>query len=198
MSIVIRDVREHELDFVQAMNNAAGIGILPMDAGKVRFFWENADYFRVAEVDGLIAGFLIAVSHDAPHDSSNFLWFREHYERFLYIDRIVIASARRSVGVGRVFYGDVQSFAEARYPQLAAEVFIENDNHPALIFHGSFGFREVGQHVMAPKNIRACMLLKELCSYPFVQVTYANALPNVWWLAARDLPGRTNTLATGT
>ena len=198
MSIVIRDVREHELDSVQAMNNAAGIGILPMDAAKVRFFWENADYFRVAEVDGLIAGFLIAVSHDAPHDSSNFLWFRERYERFLYIDRIVIASARRSVGVGRVFYGDVQSFAEARYPQLAAEVFIENDNHPALIFHGSFGFREVGQHVMAPKNIRACMLLKDLCSYPFVQATYANALPNVPWLLARDLPGRTNTLATGT
>jgi len=198
MSIVIRDVREHELDSVLAMNNAAGTGILPMDAAKVRFFWENADYFRVAEVDGLIAGFLIAVSHDAEHDSSNFLWFRERYERFLYIDRIVIASARRSVGVGRVFYGDVQSFAEARYPHLAAEVFIENDNHPALIFHGSFGFREVGQHVMAPGNIRACMLLKDLCSYAYVQTTYANALPNVPWLAARALPGRTNTLATGT
>ncbi|MGH8500625.1 MAG: hypothetical protein ACRERV_17695, partial [Methylococcales bacterium] len=111
---------------------------------------------------------------------------------------IVIASARRSVGVGRVFYGDVQGFAEARYPHLAAEVFIENDNHPALIFHGSFGFREVGQHVMAPGNIRACMLLKDLCSYAYVQTTYGNALPNVSWLAARALPGRTNTLATGT
>ncbi|HPW33467.1 MAG TPA: GNAT family N-acetyltransferase, partial [Arenimonas sp.] len=87
MSIIIRDVREHELDSVLAMNNAAGVGILPMDAAKVRFFWENADYFRVAEVDGLIAGFLIAVSHDAAHDSSNFLWFRERYEKFLYIDR---------------------------------------------------------------------------------------------------------------
>ena len=198
MSIIIRDVREHELDSVLAMNNAAGVGILPMDAAKVRFFWENADYFRVAEVDRLIAGFLIAVSHDAAHDSSNFLWFRERYEKFLYIDRIVIASARRSVGVGRVFYGDVQSFAEVRYPHLAAEVFIENDNHPALIFHGSFGFREVGQHVMAPGNIRACMLLKDLCSYPFVQTTYGDALPGQPWLAARALPGRTNTLATGT
>ncbi len=198
MSIVIRDVREHELDSVLAMNNAAGTGILPMDAAKVRFFWENADYFRVAEVDGLIAGFLIALSHDAPHDSSNFMWFRERYEKFLYIDRIVIASARRSVGVGRVFYGDVQSFAEVRYPHLAAEVFIESGNHPALIFHGSFGFREVGQHVMAPGNIRACMLLKDLCIYPFVQTTYVDALPNVSWLSARTLHGRSATLATGT
>lgn len=198
MSIVIRDVREHELDSVLAMNNAAGIGILPMDAAKVRFFWENADYFRVAEVDGLIAGFLIALSNDAVHDSSNFKWFSERHERFLYIDRIVIASARRSVGVGRVFYGDVQSFAETRYPHLAAEVFIENDNHPALLFHGSFGFREVGQHVMAPGNIRACMLLKDLCSYPYVQSTYGDGLPNVPWLSARALPGRSANLATGT
>ena len=198
MSIVIRDVREHELDSVLAMNNAAGAGILPMDAAKVRFFWENADYFRVAEVDGLLAGFLIALSHDVTHDSSNFLWFRERYQQFLYIDRIVIASARRSVGVGRVFYGDVQSFAEVRYPHLAAEVFIESGSHPALIFHGSFGFREVGQNVMAQSNIRACMLLKDLCSYPFVQTAYGNSLPNTPWLAARDLPGRTATLATGT
>ena len=34
MSIIIRDVREHELDLVLALNNAAGPGILPMDAGK--------------------------------------------------------------------------------------------------------------------------------------------------------------------
>ena len=64
MSIIIRDVREHELDLVLALNNAAGPGILPMDAGKLRFFWENADYFRVAEKDGHLAGFLVAVSQD--------------------------------------------------------------------------------------------------------------------------------------
>ena len=83
MSILIRDVREHELDSVLALNNAAGPGILPMDAAKLRFFWENADYFRVAEKDGLLAGFLIALSQEAAHDSPNFLWFRERYPEVL-------------------------------------------------------------------------------------------------------------------
>ena len=119
MSILIRDVREHELDSVLALNNAAGPGILPMDAARLRFFWENADYFRVAEEDGLLAGFLVAFAHDAPHDSPNFQWFRERYPQFLYVDRIVIAGTRRGAGVGRVFYGDVQSFAEARVPVLS-------------------------------------------------------------------------------
>jgi len=181
MSIVIRDVREHELDQVLALNNAAGPGILPMDAGKLRFFWENADYFRVAEKDGLLAGFLVAVGQDAPHDSPNFLWFRERFPEFLYIDRIVIASTRRGAGAGRVFYGDVQSFAEVRVPRLCAEVFLEGSNHPALLFHGSFGFREVGQHVM-PGGVRAAMLMKELCSYPWVRDTYGERLPEAPWI----------------
>ena len=198
MSIIIRDVREHELDLVLALNNAAGPGILPMDAGKLRFFWENADYFRVAEHDGLLAGFLVAVGQDAPHDSPNFLWFRERYPEFLYIDRIVIASTRRGAGVGRVFYGDVQSFAEVRVPRLCAEVFLEGSNHPALLFHGSFGFREAGQHVMPGPGLRASMLVKELCSHRYVRETYAGKLPDQPWLAARALPGRKPQLATGT
>lgn len=198
MSIIIRDVREHELDLVLALNNAAGPGILPMDAGKLRFFWENADYFRVAEKDGLLAGFLVGLSQDAPHDSPNFLWFRERYPEFLYIDRIVIASTRRGAGVGRVFYGDVQSFAEVRVPRLAAEVFLESSSHPALLFHGSFGFREIGQHVMPGTGLRAAMLVKELCSYPYVQQTYDGKLPEMPWLAARALPGRKPQRATGT
>ena len=198
MSIIIRDVREHELDLVLALNNAAGPGILPMDAGKLRFFWDNADYFRVAEKDGHLAGFLVALSQDAPHDSPNFLWFRERYPEFLYVDRIVIASTRRGAGVGRVFYGDVQSFAEVRVPRLCAEVFLEGSNHPALLFHGSFGFREVGQHVMPGPSLRAAMLVKELCSHQFVRETYHGELPDQPWLAARDLPGRKPQRATGT
>ena len=189
MSILIRDVREHELDLVLALNNAAGPGILPMDAAKLSYFWEHADYFRVAEKDGLLAGFLVGLGQDAEHDSPNFLWFRERYPEFLYIDRIVVASTRRGAGVGRVFYGDVQSFAEVRVPRLAAEVFLEGSSHPALLFHGSFGFREVGQHVMPGSGIRAAMLMKSLCSYPWVRETYGDALPDTpWILQPRQAP----------
>jgi uncharacterized protein len=198
MSITIRDVREHELDSVLAMNNAAGPGVLPMDSARIRFFWENADYFRVAEIDGLLAGFLIGLGQAAAHDSSNFLWFRERYEKFLYIDRIVIASARRSVGVGRVFYADIQSFAEARAPHLAAEVFIESNNHPALLFHGSFGFREIGQHLMPDRHIRACMLIKDMCSYPYIRQTYGDDLPQMNSINVRSEISRQQKLATGT
>ena len=199
MPITIRDVREHELDSVLALNNAAGPSILPMDAAKARFFWDHADYFRVAELDGMVTGFLAAFSQDAPHDSPNVLWFRERYPRFMYIDRIVIARPRRGGGRGRAFYADVQSFAELRSPQLCCEVFLQTGNDPALLFHGSFGFREVGQQVMAGTDIRAAMLMKELCSHAYVADTYGGRLPDLPWARGRQGGGpRAAPLATGT
>ena len=182
MSIVVRDVREHELDSVLALNNAAGPAILPLDAARLRHFFDTAEYFRVAERDGTLAGFLIGMGARADHDSSNFRWFRERYPDFFYIDRIVVASRRRGGGVGRAFYADAQSYAELRYPQLACEVFLEGTNDPVLLFHGSFGFREVGQHMMDETGLRAAMLMKQLCSYPWVRETYGQALPDVAWI----------------
>ena len=182
MSIAIRDVREHELDSVLALNNAAGPAILPLDAARVRRLFEAAEYFRVAERDGSLAGFLIGFGSDAAHDSSNFAWFRQRYPHFFYIDRVVVASRRRGGGVGRALYADVQSYAELRYPQLACEVFLQQGTDHALLFHGSFGFREVGQHVMPEHGVRAAMLMKALCSYAWVRETYGDALPDAAWL----------------
>ncbi|HEY1136528.1 MAG TPA: GNAT family N-acetyltransferase [Xanthomonadaceae bacterium] len=202
MSIVIRDVREHELDSVLALNNAAGPTILPFDQARLRHFFESAEYFRVAERDGTLAGFMIGVGSQDGHDSSNFRWFAERYERFFYIDRIVVASRRRGGGVGRAFYADAQSYAELRYPLLACEVFLDTANDPslpdpALLFHGSFGFREVGQQMMPETGLRAAMLMKDMCSYPWVRETYGTQLPDVPWLAA-PRAAMQRPLATGT
>ncbi len=198
MSIVIRDVLEHELDSVLALNNNAGQAILPLDAARLQRFHEHAGYFRVAERDGNLAGFLVGFGAETGHDSNNFTWFSERYPQFFYIDRIVVASRRRGGGVGRAFYADVQSYAELRYPQLACEVFLDHGADPALLFHGSFGFKEVGQNLMPANGVRASMLMKELCSYPWVRETYGEALPDCQWTHTRRVAAPAPARAAGT
>lgn len=202
MSIVVRDVREHELDSILALNNAAGPAILPLDVARLQWFFSAAEYFRVAERDGVLSGFLVGFGSGSAHDSSNFRWFGERHERFFYIDRIVVASRRRGGGLGRAFYADVQSYAELRYPLLACEVLVEHDSDPARVFHGSFGFHEVGQHVMPAREadapgIRASMLVKSLCSYAWVSEHYGDALPDAPWLL-RSRTAASAVRATGT
>ena len=198
MSIVIRDVREHELDSVLALNNNAGLAILPLDTARLQRFFETAEYFRVAERDGNLAGFLVGFGANAEHDSSNFAWFRERYPDFFYIDRIVVASRRRGGGVGRAFYADVQSYAELRYPLLCCEVFLDHGADPALLFHGSFGFSEVGQNTMPGVDVRASMMMKPLCSYAWVHETYGDQLPDLPWVGHRRQPQSRDNRATGT
>jgi predicted GNAT superfamily acetyltransferase len=189
MSITIRDVREHELDSVLALNNAAGSTILPLDSTSVRKFYDEAAYFRVAEAEDHLAGFLIGLRENADYGSDNFLWFRDHYPEFLYIDRIVVARPYRGAGLGRVFYADVTSFAEVRVPLLACEVFLEPRDDIALLFHGTYGFHEVGQQTMANVERRVSLLARDMCSFTYVRETYlANSttgLPSQPWLAER-------------
>ncbi len=187
MAIAIRDVREQELDSVLALNNAASPNILPLDATRVRWFFDYADYFRVAECDGHLAGFLIALRETAPHDSPNFLWFREHYPQFVYIDRIVLAKRYRGLGLGRLFYCDVQSYSETRVPVLTCEVFLEPRDDASVLFHGTFGFHEVGQQSMQGVGKRVSLLVKDLPSYAYVRDTYLRngQLPKLPWLMER-------------
>ena len=189
MTITIRDMHEHDLDSVLALNNAAGSTILPLDHAQLAVLAAQGAYFRVAEADGHLAGFLIALRETADYDSPNFLWFRERYPEFLYIDRIVIARPYRGEGLGRVFYADVTSFAEVRVPVLTCEVWLEPRDDVSVLFHGTYGFQEVGQQMMPAVNRRVALLAKDLCSFAYVRDTYlrgpAGALPSQPWLAER-------------
>lgn len=189
MALAIRDVCEHDLDAVLALNNAAGRSILALDATRLRYFYDHADYFRVAEADGHLAGFLIALREGGEYLSPNYRWFADHYAQFLYIDRIVIANAYHRHGLGRVFYCDVHSYAEVRVPLLTCEVILEPRNDVVVLFHGTYGFQEVGQQRMAGRGGRKVSLLaKDLPSYAFVRDTWLehDGLPDVPWLAERS------------
>ncbi|MGH8171595.1 MAG: GNAT family N-acetyltransferase [Rhodanobacteraceae bacterium] len=187
MSLSVRDVREHELDAVLALNNAAGATILPLDGAGISGLAEHATYLRVAEVDGQIAGFLVGLREGTSYESPNYRWFADRYPEFVYIDRIVIARPFRRLGLGRVFYADVTSYAEVRVPVLTCEVFLEPRDDISVLFHGTYGFQEVGQQTMPGVERRVALLAKDLCSYRYVRDSYLRegGLPEVPWLAER-------------
>src|SRR6185312_10410299 len=52
MVLAIRDVREHALYVLLSLSTTAGASTLGVDFARLRYFYEHAEYFCAAEVDG--------------------------------------------------------------------------------------------------------------------------------------------------
>lgn len=105
-------------------------------------------YHRVAESSGRIVAFLIAFREGLAYDSPNYRWFASRFERFLYIDRIVVGSGQQGLGIGKRFYSDLLAFAATTQAGLVTcEFDIVPANEQSRRFHAAFGFTEVGTQV---------------------------------------------------
>lgn len=123
-------------------------------------FLDEADWTRLTRMArfafAMPDAFVIAFDQDANYDSPNFLWFRDRYERFAYVDRIVVTDTAHGQGLGRALYEKL--FAEAKaagYPCLMAEVNTNPPNPGSLSFHARMGFEAVGEVTFSPdKSVR--------------------------------------------
>jgi predicted GNAT superfamily acetyltransferase len=94
---------------------------------------------------GNLDAFMLALDQDAPYDSPNFLWFRARYPRFVYVDRVVVASSARGRGYARRLYQDLFEHAlRAGHEHVVCEVNARPPNPESDAFHAALGFVEVG------------------------------------------------------
>ena len=140
----IRDVSAVDLDAVYAINEAAVPHVNSIALQRFRGFMSEAVYFRVAILDGQLAGYLVAFAPGAPYESVNYRWFQERYGDFIYIDRIAVAAGARRRGIAGGLYRDLFDFARPRAALLTCEVNTRPMNAGSMAFHQGFGFREVG------------------------------------------------------
>jgi len=90
--------------------------------------------------------FLIALDHNASYENPNFAWFKASGKSFVYIDRIIVSSAARGLGIGRLLYDDLFAMAkQAGQSRVVCEVNIEPPNPTSESFHIAMGFDGVGQ-----------------------------------------------------
>ncbi len=144
MSLVVRDAAERDHMAVLTMNNAATPHVNELTENTLAWIISHADYFRVAEDDAGIAGFVLAMRSGLDYWSLNYRWFSERGSDFLYLDRIVVAARARKSGVGRALYDDIYRFATGRWPRITLEVNLRPPNPGSLAFHERMGFSQAG------------------------------------------------------
>lgn len=125
-----------------ALNNAHAVELSWLEPERFAALVAMAFWARqVGEADA----FLIAMDQDVTYDSPNFLWLRARYERFVYVDRVVVADHARGRGLARRLYAELfAAAAKAGHTCVLCEVNSAPPNLASDRFHLSQGFSEIG------------------------------------------------------
>ena len=125
-----------------ALNNAHAQELSWLEPERLQHLVCESFYARrIGDLDA----FLIAFDQDARYDSPNFLWFRERYPRFVYVDRIVTAASARGRGYAQQLYFDLfERAAHASHERVACEINLSPPNPGSDAFHAALGFVDVG------------------------------------------------------
>ena len=132
---------------VRALNNAFAVETSYLEADDwVRLVAQARVAVFVAPEDA----FLLVLDQDADYDSPNFLWWKERRERFLYVDRVVVAATAKGRGLGRQLYAHAMD--EARrlgFDRIVCEINIDPPNAGSVAFHAALGFSPAGEQKLA-------------------------------------------------
>jgi predicted GNAT superfamily acetyltransferase len=143
-----------------ALNNAHAVELSWLEPGRLRHL--VAEAFLVRRI-GAAEALLLAFDQDAAYDSPNFLWFRERYRRFVYVDRIVVAAEARGRGHARKLYRELfEQAGRAGYGRVVCEVNSSPPNPASHAFHADLGFVEVGAAEIAGGSKTVSYLLRQL------------------------------------
>lgn len=162
-------------------NDGLGMILKDLDSGHVPSMWTinqqglpgtgeidpeaMVDLLHIAQLaigcfeDETLLGFVLCLQPGTRYGSLNYAWFNQHYESFLYVDRIAVHENHRNQAVGSLLYQKVIEEAEAHHVPVAAEVSANPPNPGSMRFHHRFSFEQVGELDHGEKSV--VMLMRD-------------------------------------
>lgn len=132
-----------DFDAFLALNTESVAMLSPLDAQSVR---DLVDTSYCAWLTPERDAMLIALNERSNYDSPNFKWFLQRYDRFVYVDRVVVAESARGRGIARALYEQlIRQATTDGYPVICAEIYYDPPNPASDAFHESMGFVEIGR-----------------------------------------------------
>lgn len=129
-----------------ALNNEYECELAPVEAARFRWLVEHA-FFAAAINEN--EAFLLAFEQSAAYHSPNFLWFKQRFTKFVYVDRLATSTLARGRGHAIALYDALFSVARAAGHNLIVCEMNEAPPNPISAgLHARFGFVKAGEAVL--------------------------------------------------
>ena len=158
----IQNVNADDLADVLALNEAAVPHVNSIDLEQMQWFAANAFFFKIARIDGRLAGFLIGLRPGLDYGSENYRWFCENYNDFGYIDRVAVDAAARRFGVASRLYEEFEQALGDEVDVMTCEVNTRPPNESSMRYHETHGFRRVATQETEGGSKEVALLEKKL------------------------------------
>ena len=136
----VRDAVAGDHSAILALNNGAVPHVNVLSVEEFAWLAGHANFFRLAEDDAGLLGFALVLPCGVDYWSDNYKWFAARYDRFVYLDRVVVAERARRRGVGRALYEALFAFVRGTWPRVTLEVNLRPPNPGSERFHAQLGF----------------------------------------------------------
>ncbi|WP_130388057.1 GNAT family N-acetyltransferase [Kribbella sp. VKM Ac-2569] len=147
-----------DLGAVLALNASAAGLVDPLNPDRLDWLRLIAAHAVVVDLDDVPAGFVLTFTPGSAYDGLAFEAFTQTYaDRFLLIERIVIAAEHRRTGIATQVYRAIERAAKPFDRTVAA---VPTDT-PAIDFHHARGYIEVAKQRL-PNGTTTALLSKEL------------------------------------
>jgi len=143
-AMIVRDAVAADHAAILALNNSAVPHVNALSMEDLAWLSGHANFFRVVTDAEGVLGFALVLPSGGAYWSDNYKWFSARYDRFVYLDRVVVAERARRRGVGRALYAALFAFAQREWPRVALEVNRRPANPDSEAFHAALGFATVG------------------------------------------------------
>lgn len=150
---ITRPIKAEDLPILLDLNNALAVELSYQETQRFSELVDRAFCGLCSSIGGKQAAFVLTFDQDAEYDSVNFLWFKAHYQKFIYIDRVAVSEWARGRGLARQLYSAVfEASRAAGHELIVCEVNVDPPNPASDALHSSLGFKEVGKADLESSN----------------------------------------------
>ena len=159
----VRPLRPADHVVVTGLNDADVPRVGHLGVGGLAALLPHCDLALVAERDGEVAGFVLAIAPGTGYASPNYRFFEARGTDHLYVDRIVTAPGHRRRGIASTLSAAVVDRARGTgRAEVTCEVNVVPPNPASWAFHAAHGFVEVGRQVTGGGALTVALLARTL------------------------------------
>jgi uncharacterized protein len=157
----VRDINSADWSELLELNEASVRQLSALDRERLEWIVSLSDRSIAIDSDGSIVAFAISLTPHTDYDSRNYRWFDSHFERFYYLDRVVVAEPYRRRGLATRLYDLMEAEAAGRFGRMVCDVGYDPPNEASLAFHAARGYSRVTELRYGDEKVVA-LLSREL------------------------------------